>query len=113
MRQTFNPSRSPIRLDIFGSWGVRSASSRLWADLPSRMRQKQRLPESERVNTMATLKQLIKPEDLARKLDVTTDTLLSWREKGMPWVKAGKSVFILEGPFMKWMGKNLQNGGSL
>jgi len=57
---------------------------------------------------MATLKQLIKPEDLARKLDVTTDTLLSWRDKGMPWVKAGKSVFILEGPFMKWIEKNLQ-----
>ena len=59
---------------------------------------------------MITLKQLLKPEDLAKKLGITTETLLSWREKGMPWVKAGKSVFILEGPFMKWIEKNIQEG---
>ena len=45
---------------------------------------------------------LKKAEDIAKKLDVTERTLLEWRAYGMPWVKIGKSVFILEDSFLRW-----------
>jgi hypothetical protein len=45
---------------------------------------------------------LKRAEDLAKKLGLATDTLLEWRRFGMPWVKIGKSVFILEDSFLKW-----------
>ena len=44
---------------------------------------------------------LKRAEDMAKKLGITTDTLLDWRRFGMPWVKIGKSVFIMmEDPFL-------------
>jgi len=45
---------------------------------------------------------LKKVEDVAKKLGVTERTLLEWRAYGMPWVKIGKSVYILEDSFLKW-----------
>jgi hypothetical protein len=46
---------------------------------------------------------LKRAEDMAKKLGITTDTLLDWRRFGMPWVKIGKSVFIMmEDSFLKW-----------
>ena len=45
---------------------------------------------------------LKKAEDIAKKLGVTERTLLEWRVYGMPWVKIGKSVYILEDSFLRW-----------
>ena len=45
---------------------------------------------------------LKKVEDVAKKLGVTERTLLEWRAYGMPWVKIGKSVYILEDSFIQW-----------
>jgi hypothetical protein len=45
---------------------------------------------------------LKKAEDIAKKLGIAEKTLLEWRSFGMPWVKIGKSVFILEDSFIRW-----------
>ncbi len=45
---------------------------------------------------------LKRAEDMAKRLGISTETLLEWRRFGMPWVKIGKSVFILEDSFLKW-----------
>jgi len=49
------------------------------------------------------LKDALRPAEVAEKLGLTEDTILGWREMGMPWVKIGKQVFILESSFMKWI----------
>jgi len=41
-------------------------------------------------------------EEIAKKLDVSVETVLGWRDLGMPWVKIGKMVFILEDSFHRW-----------
>lgn len=40
--------------------------------------------------------------EMAKKLGISEETFLSWRGLGMPWVKIGKSVFILEDSLLKW-----------
>lgn len=45
---------------------------------------------------------LKKAENVAKKLGISTDTFLAWREDGMPWVKIGKSIYILEDSFIAW-----------
>lgn len=45
---------------------------------------------------------LKKAEDIAKKLGISTDTFLDWRQMGMPWVKIGKSIYILEDNFIEW-----------
>lgn len=45
---------------------------------------------------------LKRAEDIAKKLGIAEKTLLEWRGLGMPWVKIGKSVFILEDSFLRW-----------
>ena len=45
---------------------------------------------------------LKRAEDMAKKLGIEKETLLAWRELGMPWVKIGKSIFILEDSFLSW-----------
>ncbi len=45
---------------------------------------------------------LKRAEDLAKRLGIEKETLLSWRDLGMPWVKIGKSVFIFEDSFTEW-----------
>jgi len=45
---------------------------------------------------------LKKAEEMAKKLGVSEQTFLNWRELGMPWVKIGKFVFILEDSFLRW-----------
>ena len=45
---------------------------------------------------------LKKAEDIAKKLGITEETFLGWRSLGMPWVKIGKSVFVLEDSFLRW-----------
>lgn len=45
---------------------------------------------------------LKRAEEMAKKLGVSDQTFLDWRTFGMPWVKIGKSVFILEDSFLRW-----------
>jgi hypothetical protein len=45
---------------------------------------------------------LKKAEDVAKKLGISTETFLNWRQDGMPWVKIGKSIYILEDSFIRW-----------
>ena len=45
---------------------------------------------------------LKKAEDIAKKLGITEETFLGWRSLGMPWVKIGKSVYVLEDSFLRW-----------
>ena len=49
------------------------------------------------------LKDAIKAGDLAEQLGVTKETVLGWRELGMPWVQIGKEVYVIEASFMKWV----------
>ena len=46
---------------------------------------------------------LKRAEEVAKKLGITTETLLGWRDLGMPIVKIGKSIFILEDCFLRWV----------
>jgi len=49
------------------------------------------------------LKDLITPKELARKLGVTEQIISQWRKDGMPSVKIGKSIFIIQASFMTWI----------
>ena len=42
------------------------------------------------------LKDILTPEKVAEKFEVTVETVLDWRKLGMPWVKIGKSIYIFE-----------------
>lgn len=42
-------------------------------------------------------------EDMAKKLGISEDTFLGWRSLGMPWIKIGKSIFVLEDSFLHWV----------
>ena len=55
------------------------------------------------------LKGVLKPEELAERFGLTEETVLGWRELGMPWIKVGKMIFILEASFLRWMkGREIQ-----
>jgi len=41
-------------------------------------------------------------EEVAKKLGISEQTLLDWRSIGMPWVRIGKFVFIMEDSFLRW-----------
>ena len=45
---------------------------------------------------------LKRAEEVAKKLGIATETFLGWRDLGMPYVKIGKSLFILEDSFLRW-----------
>ena len=51
------------------------------------------------------LKDLITPKELARKLGVTEQIISQWRKEGMPSVKVGNSVFIIQASFLRWIEK--------
>lgn len=51
------------------------------------------------------IKDVLTQKDLAKKLNITEQTISQWRAKGMPYVKIGKLVFILQNSFLKWMKK--------
>ncbi len=52
------------------------------------------------------------PEEVAEQLGVTKETVLGWRELGMPWVQLGKKIYILESSFMKWVMKHEVHGNA-
>jgi hypothetical protein len=45
----------------------------------------------------------LKPaEEMAKRLGIATETFLAWRDAGMPWIKIGRSIYILEDSLIKW-----------
>ena len=48
------------------------------------------------------LKDILTPEKVAEKFEVTVETVLDWRKLGMPWVKIGKSIYIFEDSLLRW-----------
>lgn len=52
---------------------------------------------------------VITPEDLARVLDVSVDTLAEWRrlERGPDYVKTGKRVMYRLADVQDWMQRNI------
>lgn len=58
---------------------------------------------------MASIRDLLRPEQLAKKLGIGRDTIESWMKEGMPYIKKGKFVFIPQNDFLKWMRLDLRN----
>jgi len=52
---------------------------------------------------MSGIKSFFKPEEMAKKLGMSVEVLLSWRSHGMPVIKKSKYIFIDEQEFCKWM----------
>ena len=48
------------------------------------------------------LNDILTPEEVAEKLGVNEETVLSWRDLGMPWIKLGKMILISEKSFLRW-----------
>ena len=45
---------------------------------------------------------LLKFEQLAKRLDVSVDTVESWKREGMPYIKLKKFVFVSWTSFHRW-----------
>lgn len=54
---------------------------------------------------------LKRAEEVAKKLGIATETFLDWRDAGMPWIKIGKSIYVLEDSLIKWA-RNLEKVGN-
>jgi excisionase family DNA binding protein len=49
------------------------------------------------------LKGILKPEEVAEIFGVKVETVLEWREKGLPWINLGKMVLISETGLYRWL----------
>lgn len=49
------------------------------------------------------LKGILKPDEVAEIFNVSVDTVLGWREMGMPSFKLGKMILISETGLLKWL----------
>jgi len=58
---------------------------------------------------MASIRDLLKKEQLAKKLGIGEDTIEEWMKNGMPYIKKGRFVFIPQNYFVKWMRLDLKN----
>jgi excisionase family DNA binding protein len=58
---------------------------------------------------MASIRDLLKKEQLAKKLGIGEDTIEEWMKNGMPYIKKGRFVFIPQNDFVKWMRLDLKN----
>jgi excisionase family DNA binding protein len=58
---------------------------------------------------MASIRDLLRPEQLAKRLGLSRDTVDDWMKQGMPYIKKGKFVFIPQSDFLKWMRLDLKN----
>jgi len=54
------------------------------------------------------LGKILTPKQIAKQFGITEETLLTWRKQGMPTVKIGKFILIIEDDFIEWI-KNLKN----
>jgi hypothetical protein len=52
---------------------------------------------------MMKLKGMFRPEEVAEIFDVNIDTVLGWRDIGMPSIKLGKMILISEAGLLKWL----------
>ena len=53
-------------------------------------------------------KGIFTPAEMAEKMGVSVETISGWRDQGMPSIKIGKSIFILEKSFIEWL-KSLES----
>jgi len=51
---------------------------------------------------MPSASDLLKFEQLAKRLDVSIDTIREWKRLGMPYIKIGKFVFVSWNSFYRW-----------
>jgi hypothetical protein len=49
------------------------------------------------------LRGILKPEEVAEMFDVNVETVLGWRDIGMPWIKLGKMILISEAGLLRWL----------
>jgi hypothetical protein len=49
------------------------------------------------------LKGILKPEEVAEIFGVNVETVLGWRDIGMPSIKLGKMILISEVGLLKWL----------
>ena len=49
------------------------------------------------------LNDILRPEMIAEKFGVNEETVLGWRDLGMPWIRLGKMVLISETSFLRWL----------
>ena len=49
------------------------------------------------------LKGILKPPEIAEMFGVNEETVLGWRDMGMPWIKLGKMILISEAGFLRWL----------
>lgn len=49
------------------------------------------------------LKGILRPSEVAEMFEVSEETVLEWREIGMPWIKLGKMILISESGFLRWL----------
>jgi len=58
---------------------------------------------------MASVRDLLRQEQLAKKLGISEDTIERWMKEGMPYIKKGKFIFIPQNDFVEWMRLDLKN----
>jgi hypothetical protein len=49
------------------------------------------------------LKGILRPDEIAEMFGVRVETVLGWRDLGMPSIKLGKMVLISEAGLLKWL----------
>lgn len=49
------------------------------------------------------IKDILTLKQIAKILNVTEQTVSSWRKMGMPYVKIGKLVYVIQDSFVKWV----------
>jgi len=48
---------------------------------------------------------ILTPKEVAKRFNITEQTVLGWRDQGLPCIKIGKSLFIREASLVKWIEK--------
>jgi hypothetical protein len=51
---------------------------------------------------MPSANDLLKFEQLAKRLGVSVDTVQKWKRKGMPYIELGRFVFVSWNSFHRW-----------
>ncbi len=49
-------------------------------------------------------------DQLAESLGVSRATIDEWKKEGMPHIKKGRFVFIIQSEFLRWMKEGLKEG---
>lgn len=51
------------------------------------------------------LNNILTPKEVAKRFNITEQTVLGWRSQGMPCIKIGKFMVIREASLLKWIKK--------